>query len=59
MDNCKCIVQPHRFVNLMKHEQREQRKELASLIDKYGDSWEPWKNELAKFKNNGKDLKGQ
>ncbi|KAF8645190.1 hypothetical protein AX16_008017 [Volvariella volvacea WC 439] len=35
---------------------REQREELARLVKKYGNSWEPWKNELAKFKNEGKDL---
>ncbi|KAF9533097.1 branched-chain alpha-keto acid dehydrogenase E1-alpha subunit [Crepidotus variabilis] len=35
---------------------REQREELSRLIEKYGDKWEPWKSELSKFKNGGKDL---
>ncbi|KAK7048553.1 2-oxoisovalerate dehydrogenase subunit alpha [Favolaschia claudopus] len=34
----------------------EQRGELTRLIKKYGPVWEPWKKELAKFKNGGKDL---
>jgi len=35
---------------------REQREELATLLKKYGNIWEPWKTELAKFKNAGEDL---
>ncbi|KAF8798931.1 branched-chain alpha-keto acid dehydrogenase E1-alpha subunit [Phlegmacium glaucopus] len=34
----------------------EQRDELTGLLRKYGDIWEPWRNELAKFKNKGQDL---
>jgi len=34
----------------------EQREELASLLRKYGQDWEPWKQELARFKNNGQEL---
>jgi len=34
----------------------EQREELTGLLRKYGRIWEPWRNELAKFKNNGHDL---
>ncbi|KAJ7600930.1 thiamine diphosphate-binding protein [Mycena floridula] len=34
----------------------EQRAELVGLLKKYGDTWEPWRNELAKFKNKGQDL---
>jgi 2-oxoisovalerate dehydrogenase E1 component alpha subunit len=36
--------------------QREQRNELTGLLKKYGQAWEPWRTELAKFKNGGKDL---
>ncbi|KAF8195587.1 branched-chain alpha-keto acid dehydrogenase E1-alpha subunit [Pholiota molesta] len=35
---------------------REQREELTGLLKKYGEIWEPWRSELAKFKNNGQDL---
>jgi len=35
---------------------KEQREELARLLKKYGDSWEPWRIELAKFKDKGQDL---
>ncbi|KAJ7367159.1 branched-chain alpha-keto acid dehydrogenase E1-alpha subunit [Mycena albidolilacea] len=35
---------------------REQRNELTGLLKKYGQTWEPWRTELAKFKNGGKDL---
>ncbi|KAH9851632.1 branched-chain alpha-keto acid dehydrogenase E1-alpha subunit [Lenzites betulinus] len=35
---------------------REQREELARLVKKYGDAWEPWKSELKKHKGGGKDL---
>ncbi|KAI3616294.1 branched-chain alpha-keto acid dehydrogenase e1-alpha subunit [Moniliophthora roreri] len=35
---------------------KEQREELKALLKKYGNSWEPWKNELARFKNKGEDL---
>ncbi|KAF9468624.1 branched-chain alpha-keto acid dehydrogenase E1-alpha subunit [Collybia nuda] len=38
---------------------KEQREELAGLLRKYGEAWEPWKNELKKFKNSGKDLLNQ
>ncbi|KAF8895471.1 thiamine diphosphate-binding protein [Infundibulicybe gibba] len=34
----------------------EQRNELTGLLKKYGNTWEPWQKELAKFKNNGQDL---
>lgn len=36
--------------------QKEQREELRQLIRKYGQDWEPWKNELKKFKGEGKDF---
>jgi 2-oxoisovalerate dehydrogenase E1 component alpha subunit len=36
--------------------QTEQRKELSGLLRKYGDSWEPWRTELARYKNKGTDL---
>ncbi|PVF98308.1 putative 2-oxoisovalerate dehydrogenase alpha subunit mitochondrial precursor [Serendipita vermifera] len=35
---------------------KEQREELSRLLKKYGNAWEPWKKELEKFKDNGKDL---
>ncbi|TRM64141.1 thiamine diphosphate-binding protein [Schizophyllum amplum] len=35
---------------------QEQRRELAGLLRKYGEAWDPWKKELARFKNNGRDL---
>ncbi|KDR82883.1 hypothetical protein GALMADRAFT_238516 [Galerina marginata CBS 339.88] len=35
---------------------REQREELTGLLRKYGEIWEPWRNELGKFKNKGQDL---
>ncbi|KAL0960980.1 hypothetical protein HGRIS_005977 [Hohenbuehelia grisea] len=35
---------------------KAQREELKGLLRKYGDSWEPWQTELAKFKNKGRDL---
>ncbi|KAI9057504.1 branched-chain alpha-keto acid dehydrogenase E1-alpha subunit [Trametes sanguinea] len=35
---------------------KEQREELKKLVKKYGNSWEPWKNELKKHKGEGKDL---
>ncbi|EIM86102.1 branched-chain alpha-keto acid dehydrogenase E1-alpha subunit [Stereum hirsutum FP-91666 SS1] len=31
---------------------KEQKKELDGLLKKYGGIWEPWKNELKKFKDN-------
>ncbi|KAJ7432769.1 thiamine diphosphate-binding protein [Mycena galericulata] len=37
---------------------KEQRNELTGLLKKYGDIWEPWRAELDKFKNQGKDLTG-
>ena len=36
--------------------QKEQKEELKRLLKKYGKDWEPWKNELAKFENNGKEF---
>ncbi|KAG1772348.1 thiamine diphosphate-binding protein [Suillus occidentalis] len=33
---------------------REQREELAGLLEKYGQVWEPWRNELKIFKDEGK-----
>ncbi|KAJ7643953.1 branched-chain alpha-keto acid dehydrogenase E1-alpha subunit [Roridomyces roridus] len=35
---------------------KEQRAELTGLLKKYGDSWEPWRTELGRFKNKGQDL---
>ncbi|KAL4080723.1 thiamine diphosphate-binding protein [Scleroderma citrinum] len=35
---------------------REQREELAALIRKYGDAWEPWRNDLKLFRDGGKKL---
>jgi len=35
---------------------KEQRDELTGLLRKYGEIYEPWRNELAKFKNKGQDL---
>lgn len=35
---------------------KEQKEELKRLLKKYGKDWEPWKNELAKFENNGKEF---
>lgn len=37
---------------------KEQREELAALLRKYGEAWEPWKKEMAKFKDSGKMLMG-
>ena len=37
-------------------DQKEQRKELGALLSKYGNAWEPWRNELAKFKGSGREL---
>ncbi|EIN12930.1 hypothetical protein PUNSTDRAFT_50148 [Punctularia strigosozonata HHB-11173 SS5] len=37
---------------------REQREELSSLLNKYGNEWEPWKQELEKFKGRGEELMG-
>ncbi|KAF9511804.1 hypothetical protein BS47DRAFT_1372943 [Hydnum rufescens UP504] len=34
----------------------EQRKELRDLLKKYGDAWEPYRTERAKFKGHGNDL---
>ena len=36
--------------------QKEQRQELAGLLKKYGQTWEPWRLELRKFKGNGEEL---
>ncbi|KAH8825054.1 thiamine diphosphate-binding protein [Flagelloscypha sp. PMI_526] len=35
---------------------KEQRAELQTLMKKYGDSWEPWKAEMSKFKGKGQEL---
>ncbi|KAG6333303.1 hypothetical protein ID866_5790 [Astraeus odoratus] len=35
---------------------REQREELAVLLEKYGEAWEPWRNELKRFRDEGKKL---
>ncbi|CAL1712485.1 unnamed protein product [Somion occarium] len=35
---------------------KEQREELKALLKKYGKDWEPWRNELKKFKGEGKEL---
>ncbi|KAI0769821.1 branched-chain alpha-keto acid dehydrogenase E1-alpha subunit [Fomes fomentarius] len=35
---------------------KDQREELKGLLKKYGNSWEPWKEELKKFKGEGKDF---
>ncbi|TFK24991.1 branched-chain alpha-keto acid dehydrogenase E1-alpha subunit [Coprinopsis marcescibilis] len=34
----------------------EQRQELAGLLKKYGNAWEPWRKELAKFSDGGESL---
>ena len=36
--------------------QKEQKEELARLVKKYGQTWEPWRTELKKHKGEGKDL---
>ncbi|KAJ7195488.1 branched-chain alpha-keto acid dehydrogenase E1-alpha subunit [Mycena pura] len=33
-----------------------QRDELSALLKKYGSTWEPWRTELNRFKNEGRDL---
>ncbi|KAF9077490.1 branched-chain alpha-keto acid dehydrogenase E1-alpha subunit [Rhodocollybia butyracea] len=35
---------------------KEQREDLARLLKKYGEDWEPWRVELQKFKNKGQEL---
>lgn len=30
--------------------------DLANLLKKYGDSWGPWRAELAKFRGKGEDV---
>ncbi|EGN98429.1 hypothetical protein SERLA73DRAFT_183432 [Serpula lacrymans var. lacrymans S7.3] len=35
---------------------KEQREELASLLKKYGEVWEPWRNELGNFQDKGQEL---
>ncbi|KIY45199.1 branched-chain alpha-keto acid dehydrogenase E1-alpha subunit [Fistulina hepatica ATCC 64428] len=35
---------------------REQRAELTRLLKKYGQMWEPWRKELDKFREQGRDL---
>jgi 2-oxoisovalerate dehydrogenase E1 component subunit alpha len=39
--------------------QKEQREELTRLLRKYGSTWEPWKAEMMKFKDNGESLLGR
>jgi len=34
----------------------EQRAELVRLLKKYGNDWQPWKQELEKFKGKGQEL---
>lgn len=36
--------------------QSEQREELSRLLRKYGADWKPWKQELDKFRGEGKEL---
>ncbi|KAF5340773.1 hypothetical protein D9611_007507 [Ephemerocybe angulata] len=36
----------------------EQREELGRLLRKYGKAWGPWKNELGKFRGEGRDVMG-
>lgn len=36
--------------------QSEQREELSRLLRKYGTDWKPWKQELDKFRGEGKEL---
>ncbi|KAF5315208.1 hypothetical protein D9619_007091 [Psilocybe cf. subviscida] len=38
---------------------KEQRQELTGLLKKYGQIYEPWRKELAKFKDAGEDLMGK
>ncbi|EKM51616.1 uncharacterized protein PHACADRAFT_212250 [Phanerochaete carnosa HHB-10118-sp] len=35
---------------------KEQREELKALLKKYGNTWEPWKAELKKYRGEGKEL---
>ncbi|KAG7093519.1 hypothetical protein E1B28_007193 [Marasmius oreades] len=35
---------------------KEQRALLAYLLKKYGNTWEPWKTKLSKFRNKGEEL---
>ncbi|KIJ46420.1 hypothetical protein M422DRAFT_74898 [Sphaerobolus stellatus SS14] len=35
---------------------KEQKEELAGLLRKYGNDWEPWRQELKKFRGNGEEL---
>ncbi|KAF4590032.1 hypothetical protein EYR40_009573 [Pleurotus pulmonarius] len=35
---------------------KEQRAELQGLLRKYGNEWEPWKAEIGRFRNKGRDL---
>lgn len=37
----------------------EQREELSRLLRKYGTDWKPWKQELDKFRGEGKELIGK
>lgn len=47
-------------INVLFHDdvtaQTEQREELAALLRKYGQAWEPWKKELEKFNGKGQEL---
>jgi 2-oxoisovalerate dehydrogenase E1 component alpha subunit len=38
---------------------REQREELSGLLKKYGQDWEPWRNELKTFEGEGKEMIGE
>lgn len=44
------------YINHSYTMQREQREELARLLKKYGEVWEPWRNELKRFRDEGKKL---
>lgn len=46
------------FVIILKQwlSQSEQREELSRLLRKYGADWKPWKQELDKFRGEGKEL---
>ena len=46
----------HQVQCLTMSAQKEQRAELSTLLKKYGNVWEPWKNELKKYKGEGKEL---
>ncbi|KAH7105414.1 branched-chain alpha-keto acid dehydrogenase E1-alpha subunit [Auriculariales sp. MPI-PUGE-AT-0066] len=35
---------------------KEQKEELARLLQKYGSAWEPWQKELQKYENGGREF---